>query len=273
MFRTHAPNSGVIVVLYKADPEYRLKRTLQDLIGETYMSDRSVPTDDLFIEGHPIFSYLARGYDSNGQGSSDTFFPKVGVDWMRDDDEWDIGAGNISRIPINDALREQLISARDAGSVIVGGPHDGSPSARVEMATHPVIDKILGSSGFVEKYHAHATSRVQLNGWSVGEAGRTEHKWIYQVVKGMIPFAGQIMAGLGLRTRPDFSGSQIGMFNDQIIGVPAFGFSFDVLIGQTVEVMRFTGDSGFPANADIYPEGSKTRFSLTHLSTTGAKLK
>lgn len=235
----------MILSMWQLDPEFRIIQELKELFLETGLGDRGIPCEKIVHPGHPLYS-IASVPSGEGAKDTDSFFPKVGVEWSDDEPSDDLG-GNYRIFPFDSQIKNKIIA------------YKARKDSEYEHFGFKQFDKILNSTNFgiVESYTSHIISNVTISGWGgSGNNGRKIAQELYKATMSVLPFLKhniqkKYKASVGLEGKP-----AVNVEAPQV-GRGAWGFEVMLSVRQLKREFRFTAGS-LISKADVYFDGVGT---------------
>ncbi len=243
----------MIVSLYQCDPEFRLYQQLQKYLDQTGLEQRGINTQNLVMQGHPLFELQASG----NKQANDNIFPRIGIDLLNDMDE-DQNLGENYRLVHSSKEHKLIEEYKQHGGCLLDQADVLSAESNYEQISFKKFDEILSYNGYLEKYTLHNMSMVQITGWTSGAHARKTSQWLYMAVKSVIPFVvteikQRYLVNVKREGRPETN-----IINTDM-GHNLHGFEIMLSVSQIITVYRTLPDYTPPSKADIYANGSRTK--------------
>lgn len=245
---------SAITIFYQCDPEYRITQELNNYISETRLENRNINTKDLFVQGHPLFTL------GSNENPSDTYFPKIGVEWDTDEPEDDLG-WNYHVREFTPRIKEKIAHYISRG--------------RYEQVSHHTFDDILSiDEKYIETHTRRVVSEVLITGWSSGGAtSKKENQFLYMATDAILPYVQMAMQSkYGVAFLPNGK-PQLNIVSNQSSDV-RHGFEIPMKVVQLKIVYRMVDSTtnltpdyyrwGKVKDADIYLEKSRSKLNYNY---------
>ncbi|EIE01440.1 hypothetical protein [Leptospira licerasiae] len=232
-------DKGAILVTYAVPPEDAVVEYLSLTLPLTGLSDRKI--DAPIIHGHPLFT---EGISQSGTNSQ---FPKIGVEWVRDIPTQSLG------------LNEKHFKNSEEFVQYLNEIVKRSDSKRA--APKSLIDKFAQEKYFQEFSH-HVESEIAIVGFASGHAGRKTSQWLFETVHSILLLMENDLPILYPGCRVLLPDSAEPNLNTQDFPEPLWGFEITVRILQVRSIFRTKPSYLFPdiKGYEIHLKGSKSRF-------------
>ena len=245
----------MIVSLYQCDPEFRVYQTLQKLLEETGLNERGISTKNMVMQGHPLFELEAKG----DKESDDSVFPKIGVDWLNDNDqEQDLGE-NHKIVNLQNPREKELIKQYQCrGGSLMDTPNvkeELKDESSYEQVSFEKFDELLSYKGCCQRYNLHNEPIVQITGWASGAHARKSAQWLFMAVKAVLPILVTELKKKYRVTVQRGGRAETNIMN-MSLGHNLHGFELLLSVHQIITVYRTLPDYVRPVKPNIYANGS-----------------
>ncbi|TGK41225.1 hypothetical protein [Leptospira andrefontaineae] len=237
--RRDGRDKGAILVTYSVPPEDAVVEYLSQTLPLTGLIDRKI--DAPIIHGHPLFT---EGISQSGTNSQ---FPKIGVEWVRDIPTQSLG------------LNERHFKNSEEFSGYLNEISKREDSKRA--APKSLIDRFARES-YLQEFSHHVESEIAIVGFASGHAGRKTAQWLFETVHSLILLMENDLPILYPGSRVLLPDSAEPNLNTQDFPEPLWGFEISVRILQIRSIFRTKPSYLFPdiKGFDVHLKGSKTRF-------------
>jgi len=233
----------MIASVWQLAPEFRITQELMSLYEETSLDSLGIPIKRLVTFGHPLYTLATA--QNNDKSNTDSFFPKIGVEWSSDEIEDDLGRNHVHEpFTIHTRKRLEYYLNRDI-------------EAKDENYNHPNIKKALeGNYKSYQSFTTHVVSEVLISGWGgSGSQGRRIAQTLYMATLDVLPFLAHTLHKK-FKATLDFGDSKPSPnVESPDIANGLWGFEILVYVRQIKRTYRFL-EEGLISKADVSLIGS-----------------